>query len=235
MTPFRFKKFTVDDKLCGMKVGMDAVLLGAWTNVNSAEKILDIGTGTAIIALMLAQKSDSFIDGVEIDKDACKQAAVNVSNSQWGNRIKIYHASIQDYWKSYSFKYDLIVSNPPYFINSFKAPSEKRTTARHTDSLTHEDIIKASSILLTPAGRLCLILPFNESTIFREIAIERHLYCNKLTFVKPRADKKANRVLMEFSFKEEPAVENELIIEESQRHQYTSDYKFLTRDYYLAF
>jgi tRNA1Val (adenine37-N6)-methyltransferase len=235
MTPFRFKQFNVDDTLCGMKVGMDAVLLGAWTNVNNAEKILDIGTGTAIIALMLAQRSASFIDGVEIDEAACNQAAINVSNSLWSKRINIFHTSIQDYWKSSSLEYDLIVSNPPYFINSYKAPSEKRTTARHADSLTHEDIIKAVSALLNPAGRLCLILPFNESLIFKQKAIEHYLYCNKLTFVKPRADKNANRVLMEFSFKEEPAVENELIIEESQRHHYTSDYKFLTRDYYLAF
>jgi tRNA1Val (adenine37-N6)-methyltransferase len=235
MTQFRFKQFTVDDSLCAMKIGMDAVLLGAWTNVNSAENILDVGTGTAIIALMLAQKSTSSIDGVEIDKDACDQALVNVSNSQWVNRIQIYHTSIQDFWKSFSLKYDLIVSNPPYFINSFKAPCEKRKTARHADTLTHDDFIKAVLTLLKPPGRLCLILPYKESLIFRKLAADNKLFCNKLTQVKPRADKIVNRVLMEFSFTDIPLVEKELIIEESQRHHYTSDYKSLTKDYYLAF
>jgi len=234
-TPFRFKQFSIDDSLCAMKVGVDAVLLGASINVNNAKTILDIGTGTGIIALMLAQKSKALIDAVEIDNDAYEQAKINIDNAPWQSRMKVHHCSIQDYCLSSNSKYDLIVSNPPFFINSFKAPDANRQIARHTDLLSQEDLISSVIHFLAKDGRFCLILPYNEAILFKNKAANHLLYCNKTTYVQPKENKSSHRLLMEYSFNNKNLMENKLVIEEAQRHHYTDAYKELTKDYYLAF
>src|SRR6478736_3632457 len=137
---FEFKQFKIKQDRCAMKVGTDAVLLGAWVVPNGSKKILDIGTGTGVIALMLAQKSSAGILAIDIDRESTEQAGINVAESIFHSQIKVVHTSFQELVKNSSEKFDLIVTNPPYFIDSFKNPSERSTTARHTDSLSFEDL-----------------------------------------------------------------------------------------------
>jgi len=216
-----------------MKVGTDGVLLGAWSCVNEGN-ILDIGTGTGLIAIMLAQRTKTaLIDAIEIEKDAYNQAFENISNSDWSTRITTHFNSIQNYHPNK--KYDLIISNPPFFKNSTKAPSKERNTARHNDDLSFEDIINAVLRLLKPEGIFSLILPINESIHFIKLANKNNLFLNKECFVKPNRTKPAKRVLMQFSFINSDIQKEDLTIETETRHQYTKEYISLTKDFYLNF
>ncbi len=173
---FVFKQFTILQDKCAMKVGTDAVLLGSWVNTSNTKKVLDIGTGTGIISLMLAQKSDATIDAIDIDANACMQALQNASNCRWKDRIHIHHISLQQFAASSDHRYDLIVSNPPYFVDSSKASEESRTNARHTDQLPFDDLLNGVLNLLSPEGKFYVILPTKESQVFREMAEKQHLF-----------------------------------------------------------
>jgi len=232
---FQFKQFTIHQEKCAMKVGTDGVLLGAWTDCSSAQRILDIGTGTGLIALMLAQRTVAPIDGLEIDEAAILQAKENVQNSPWADRINIVHNSFQDFYEEQTTCYDLIVSNPPYFENSLKSPSKGRTTARHTDSLSALEIIVGSKSLLTDNGQLCVILPINEGLDFLKKAEESGLYCQRKTAVIPRMGTAVKRLLLCFGLESSACQESELLIETDNRHSYSDQYKALTKDYYLRF
>lgn len=219
-----------------MKVGTDAVLLGAWANTKDTKKILDIGTGTGIIALMLAQKSDAIIDAIDIDINACRQAQENISNSKWNDRICIHYSSLQDFVEENNEPYDLIISNPPYFIDSSKSSIAKRTTARHADLLTYEQLLNGVLKLLSPEGKFYIILPVKEGEIFRDMAEKKKLFLCKLTRVRTREDKATEkRLLMCFGLERKSFSEDSLTIELNERHKYTEEYKELTRDYYLGF
>lgn len=216
-----------------MKVGTDGVLLGAWVRVEDAKRILDIGTGTGLIALMLAQKSPAPVDAIDIDRPSFEQATQNARTSPWADRVRVIHSSLQDFKPGY--RYDLIVSNPPYFIDSFKAPGEARNMARSAShSLSYEELLHGVGRLLNNTGRFCVILPFKEGQLFREKAEQNGLFCNHLVNIKTGRDKPFKRVLMEFSRREEELVEEELVIHYDER-QFTEEYKSLTRDYYPAF
>jgi tRNA1Val (adenine37-N6)-methyltransferase len=232
---FVFKQFRILQDKCAMKVGTDAVLLGAWVDTSGAQKILDIGTGTGIIALMLAQKSSAEIDAIDIDSNAFLQASENIENSKWANRVKAHHKSIQHYLSSCNNKYDLIVSNPPYFVDSSKAIEESRTNARHTDCLSFDDLLNGVIQLLANSGKFYIILPVKESQIFKEMAQKQKLFLTKLTRVITRPDKPEKRFLMKFELHEKPHEEDHIIIEEEGRHCYSVAYKELTKDYYLLF
>ena len=218
-----------------MKVGTDAVLLGAWVNASNSQKILDIGTGTGVIAIMLAQKSTATIDAVDIDVNAYQQAVENVGACPWKDRIKLHHTSFQNFSDTQEIKYDLIVSNPPYFVDSTKTPEESRTYARHTDMLEFEELLQGVLQLLAEDGLFYLILPSKEGELFRDIAEANDLYLTKLMRVKARLDKPEKRYLMRFEKKRKSFSEVSLIIEDHERHYYTDEYKELTKDYYLAF
>ncbi len=218
-----------------MKVGTDAVLLGSWVNASQAKTILDIGTGTGIISLMLAQKSNAEIDAIDIDQNSFDQAAENISECKWNNRIHIHHISLQQYANECKHKYDLIVSNPPYFIDSSKASEESRTNARHTDQLPFCDLLKGVLNLLSSNGHFYVILPTKESQVFREMAEEQKLFLTKLTRVITRTDKPEKRLLMKFEFTQKAIEEDVITIEKDERHIYTDEYKQLTKDYYIAF
>ena len=166
---FHFKKFSVRHDRSGMKVGTDGALLGAWTDVRQATQLLDIGTGTGVIALMLAQRASESvtIDAVEIDDQAYADAQENIAASPWHDRINLHHASIQSFHTT--TKFDLIVTNPPYFQKSYKPPTTQRETARHTEQLTYDEILNTTEKLLTPNGRLTLILPYTEGLQFSEL------------------------------------------------------------------
>lgn len=215
-----------------MKVGTDGVLLGAWTKIGDAKQILDIGTGTGLIALMLAQRSgNSIIDAIEMDEDACLQASENVQRTKWENRIKLFHSRFQDFGLNH--KYDLLVSNPPYFSQSLKNPNEKKTLARHNDSLPLSELLLKSKDLLLPTGRMSLILPTSEGTEFIKMASNEGLNCSRLTKVIPKTGFKEKRLLLEFSFQHVVCEETELFIENKERHDYSQQYKDLTKDFYL--
>ncbi|MGZ3899523.1 MAG: tRNA1(Val) (adenine(37)-N6)-methyltransferase, partial [Bacteroidia bacterium] len=183
---FAFKQFTIKQDKCAMKVGTDAVLLGAWIIPNGSKKILDIGTGTGIIALMLAQKSSAQIVAIDIDKDSTEQAKLNVAESNFRN-IEVQNVSLQVMAKTSDQKFNLIVTNPPYFIDSLKSNDGNRTIARHADLLPFEDLITGVKKLLDDKGKFCLILPKNEAAIFREMAQQKGLYLSKLLRVRTRS------------------------------------------------
>ncbi len=232
---FSFKKFTIYQDKCAMKVGTDGVLLGAWTDVSKAKRILDVGTGTGLIAIMLAQRTDALIDAVETDENAYKQACSNSDNCPWGRRIQIHHTSFQEYTMKTNYSYDLIVSNPPYFINSLKNPGKSKETARHTTTLDYSDLLQNSSKLLSDGGILSVILPYEESKLFIIKAQEYGLLCNKKLKIIPHSGKPVKRMMMQFSKTSEPIHESTLIIEQEKRHQYSKEYINLTKEYYLSF
>lgn len=235
-TSFAFKQFTIHQDRCAMKVGTDAVLLGAWIVPNGSKTILDIGTGTGVIAMMLAQKTEAHIDAIDIDVDAVNQAAQNISESKFADKIHVSRNSFQDYVKSTAKTFNLIVSNPPYFEQCLKSSDEQRSQARHAYSLPFEELIDGVSKILDPKGKFCLILPKPEAERFRLLAEKKGLYLSKLLRVKSRADKDTDkRHLMQFEFIPTEFSEKTLVIEKGERHDYTEEYKEFTKDYYVNF
>ena len=235
-THFAFKQFTINQDRCAMKVGTDAVLLGAWVVPNGSKAILDIGTGTGIIALMLAQKTDAFIDAIDIDEEAVHQATQNISGSKFADKIQVSLSSFQEYAKSTLKKFNLIVTNPPYFEQSLKSSDEQRSQARHAYVLPFEELLDGVIKILDPKGKFCLILPKLEAERFRVLAEKKGLHLSKLLRVKSRADKDTDkRHLMQFEFVPTEFSEKTLVIERDQRHHYTDEYKEFTKDYYVNF
>lgn len=232
---FKFKQFTIYQDKCAMKVGTDGVLLGAWANCKNAKSILDIGTGTGLITLMLAQRSNAYVDAVEIDEQASLQAKENVAKSKWKDSIQILNTPFQEFCKSTNEKYDLIVSNPPYFQNSLFAPDKKRTDARHNSNLELKELLDGALDLLSDKGVFCLILPYLEGNYFILKASEKDLYCTRQTKVLPKPGREPKRLLLEFMKIKKPLVEQEIIIELNKRHEYSDAYKNLTKEFYLAF
>lgn len=233
---FRFKQFAVDDAASTMKVGTDSVLLGAWAGLENSRKILDIGTGSGLLALMAAQRSQAEIMAIDNDPDAIVSANLNISQCPWSNRIEVKHLSLQDYATQCLPKsFDFVVSNPPFFINSLKAPDAGRSNARHTDLLPFEILAAASEKLLTPEGKLSLVLPVNESNIFSRIAEESGLYLHRKMMIIPKQGKPANRTLVEFGFMINRDVNNTTLIIRDLSGEYSHEYRELTKDFYLNF
>ena len=229
MSVFKFKQFSIIQEKSAMKVGTDGVLLGSWVSCKQANTILDIGCGTGLISLMLAQRNlNSNIIGIEIDEIASKEAQLNVSNSDWQERIKIEHTSLQDFNPQTQF--DLIVSNPPFFDEN-KA-QDRRATARHTNSLSFEELIGNAANLLSEKGIFFVIMPKDTEVEFWKIAATHNLYCNRVCNVKGNETSEVKRVMMEFSFIKSIVLTEYLTIEKS-RHNYTSKYIQLCKDFYL--
>jgi tRNA1Val (adenine37-N6)-methyltransferase len=233
---FEFKQFKIKQDKCAMRVSTDAVLLGAWVIPNGSKSILDIGTGTGVIAQMLAQKSNAEITAIDIDKESTEQARLNVADSVFRDKVRVIHSSFQDLVKEAPQKFNLIVTNPPYFIDSLKNPSDTRATARHTHSLSFSDLIGGVKKLLDEKGKFCLILPTKEAILFREMAEGKGLYLSKLLRIRTRGEKDSEkRHLMQFEFKESEFSESTLVIEADSHRNYTEEYKELTKDYYIHF
>ena len=205
-----------------MKVGTDAVLLGAWVNVNNAKSILDIGTGSGVIALMLAQRSDAFIDAIEPDATSAEQAKENFKSSPWRERLRVFNKTLQECDTS---GYDLIVSNPPFFSNSLLPPTPARKTSRHTETLSFEDLISSAK-----KGRLAIILPTAEGDQFRKLALQHRLYCNRSLAFYSRRNKPQERWLMEFSSKETEMSSEDLVLYED-KDRWTTGYASLVNDF----
>lgn len=232
---FQFKQFKIIQEKSAMKVGTDGALLGAWADVEGAEKIFDIGTGTGLIALMLAQRSSAEIWGVEIEKNAAEEAVFNVQNSPWNHRVFIKNKSFQDFAEENKTSFDLIVSNPPFFVNSLKNKEKNKAMARHNHLLPFSELIMGVLGLLNESGTLAVVLPNSPALEFIEIAKQSGLYLKHLTRVQPKVVKETNRFLMEFSLSPEVLKEDKLIIYTDNDADYTEMYKELTRDFYLKF
>ncbi len=231
MGVFHYKQFDIRQDNAAMKIGTDGTLLGAWTNASDAKHILDIGTGTGVIALMLAQRNPTaHITGIEICEHAIIDAEFNVNASPWSERVTIVNKSLQSFTPSQ--KFDLIVSNPPFFENSLKSPSGKRSKARHTDSLSYLDIIQFVAQHLTEDGRLSMILPVENAQKCIEKAKELGLHLERECLVRPTPTKRPHRIVFELSKKALPPLKETLTIETGKRHDYSAEYIALTKEFY---
>lgn len=234
MEPFKFKQFEIHQDKCAMKVGTDGVLLGAWADVSNTKRILDIGAGTGLIAIMLGQRTeDAIVHAVEIDDVAFDQAKQNMALAPWKDRLDVFHLAIQEYANSAEPEYDLIVSNPPFFSGGTFSHNQDRNSVRHTIKLPHNDLLTAVRKLLAADGKFCVILPFIEGLRFKEMASTYKFYCTKVTNVKPKADKAVERLLLQFERQPKETIEDELIIQNEGRNDWTTEYVGLTGEFYL--
>ena len=230
---FRFKQFSVRNNMSAMKVGTDGVLLGAWCEVADAKRVLDVGTGTGLVALMAAQRCDAVIDAVEIDADATGEARVNFEESPWRERLKVEQCDFVEYSKRCEERYDVIVSNPPYFINSLECEDDKRQKARHTSALSYDALIEGAIELLKEGGHICLITPSDVENVIDTIVEANGCGVAKKTFVSPLVGGAPKRILWKIvKHKTAECVIDRIEIEKS-RHEYTDDYISLTREFYL--
>ncbi len=234
-TYFKFKKFTINQDKTAMKVGVDGVLLGAWVDVDNAQNMLDIGTGTGLLSLMLAQKSSAHIVAVEIDENACNQAKENVLLSKWSERIEIVNTSIQEFAISSNQKFDLVICNPPYFSASLNSADQQRNIARHDDNLPLDILIASVVKLLVGNGRFSMIYPFDKKNELLNIAKRYKLSPKKILNIKGTEQKKANRLVVELSFGENTCDEKDFVVRNAETNDYTNEYKQLTKEYYLKF
>jgi tRNA1Val (adenine37-N6)-methyltransferase len=231
---FSFKYFTIWQDKSVFKVGTDSVLLGACADIGSVGSILDIGSGTGLISIMLAQRCDAEITAIEPDYESFMQTCENVSQCDWHNRIKVEHTDLQNFDPKQD-KFDLIVTNPPYFSDSLKSPDPRKSAARHNDSLTTDEILKGVFKLLKDDGRLQLVIPYVEGNVFIAEAYKFGLYCNSILKIRPLPTSEIRRLILTFSrFRKKP-VESFLTIEHGRRHEFTEEYINLTKDFYLKF
>jgi len=230
---FRMKAFTIQQDRCAMKVGTDAILLGVWAMAEAPCSILDIGTGSGILALMLAQRfPEAHVHAVDIDESACGQAADNFARSPFAPRISLHCTAIQEF--AADDRFDLIVCNPPYFSNSLKSKGAARNMARHNDALPLDELAVSIDRLLAGSGRCCLILPPDVSDAFGTVAGEHRLFCEQKCLVRPTPDSLVKRHLLAFTRQASRTVAptTELIVETS-RHQYSDDYRRLAQPFLL--
>lgn len=231
-TSFQFKQFIVYHDLCAMKVGTDGVLLGAWAPAETATKILDIGTGSGLIALMLAQRCQAAITAIDIDEGAIRQAEINFRQSPWGSRMSVIGASLQEFSLQSPGTFDLIVSNPPYFVNALKSGQSSRDQARHTDTLPLKTLIHCTAQLLSTSGKASFVFPADGADQLEDIAWEEHLHLTHRTDVSNNEGGKSKRALMTFSFSRAPIVRKQLALR-NMNNEYTDAFKALCGDYYL--
>lgn len=232
---FQFKQFLVRQDQTAMKVTTDACILGAYTALENATKVLDIGTGTGLIAMMLAQRSKAQFSAVELDDNAYQQAVENVQNSIFKEQIRVFHQSIQDFAENNKDLYfELIVSNPPFFQNHLKSEQEKRNKALHTDTLSFEDLLASVIKLLSADGRFVVLLPAYESTVLENLALQEGLYPHKKLLIRHRNGSKILRIITTFGLTEKETIQEELIIRNLDE-SYTAQFSTLLKEYYLIF
>lgn len=230
---FRFKQFTIHHDRCAMKVGTDGVLLGAWANGEECNSILDIGAGSGLVSLMLAQRfRQAKIESIEIDAEASSQANENYKESSFPNLDECVNISLQDFAHGCDRKYDLIVSNPPFFSRSLKSPDHQRSVARHTDSLLIEEFVSLSASLLNDRGKIAFVFPYSEKGDLMEIAASNKLYISKMTNVYPTPSSEPKRLLMELSNIDQLTIETDLVVE-TARHVYSAEFVAIVKDFYL--
>ncbi|MCX7953917.1 MAG: methyltransferase [Bacteroidales bacterium] len=228
---FKFKEFEIiqNDKV--HKIGTDSILLGSWAEVEIANRILDVGTGTGVLALMLAQRSNALITAIDCDYNAYYLATLNIKNSKWASRIKVIHASLENF--NTSEMYDVIVCNPPFYINQLKSPYEHRNSSKHTDLSFYEKLFKFSFSHLMSGGHLSIIIPFDIYNYLYRLIAETGLHVNTFTVVYPNPIKKPNRILLKCSKDATGITADEIIVESIERNVFTEQYYELTKKYHL--
>jgi len=231
---FTFRRFKVFHSASAMKVGTDAVLLGAWTTVGDATRILDIGTGCGIIALMLAQRSAARVDAIDIDKDSITESRKNFMLSPWKNRIRAIHMPLAQYREKTAFAYDLIVSNPPFFQNSLLPEGDKLKFAKHSVTLSYGELIEHAAALLTQEGRLAVILPFDSSQTFTEQALQKGLHVIEQLLIYPTPAKEPNRIILVFSRLGRREKHFSELVVRNKDGTYSQAYKQLTAGFHPA-
>ena len=231
--PFFFKRFALFHHRSTMKIGTDAILLARWVEVSANDDVLDIGTGCGLIPLMLAQKGIKSADAVEIDKDSCDEAAQNFSNSAWKSRLFAVNDDIKDYAAHCRKKYDLIVSNPPFFFGDNIPGKVKKSLARHTNTLSYNDLLVAVKQLIKPDGRFALVLPARESRTFLKDAENQGFYLKKEMKIIPIEGKEPNRINMQLVVNQVDVIQSETFVMRHPDHSFTKDYKEFLKDYYL--
>ena len=231
---FKFKQFSVKQAQSAMKIGTDSVLLGAWTPLNHPQSILDIGAGTGLLALMLAQRCDALtIDAVEIDEQAYIECSENFEENPWGDRLFCYHASFEEFFTEMDESYDLIISNPPFYSTDYKTPEKARNTARFSDALPSNQLLEGVSRLLAVEGYFSVILPYSESETFITLAATFGLFPQKITHTRGNEKSELKRSMMLFARKPLPSYPIHIFTIEKERGVYTDEYKELTKEFYL--
>jgi tRNA1Val (adenine37-N6)-methyltransferase len=230
---FSFKQFTIYQNKSAFKVGTDGVLLGACADITGVKRILDIGTGTGLIAIMLAQRCDAEIVAVEPDNDSYIQCLGNVGLCRWKERIRVENVSLQDY--NADMKFDLVITNPPWFSESLKNPDPGKSASRHNDSLTNDDLLNGVSRLMAEDGRLQVIMPKVEGNLFIADSVRYGFFCNNILKIRPLPMSDIRRLILTFSRQRLRPVEKFLTIEHGNRHEFTEEYINLTKDFYLKF
>jgi tRNA1Val (adenine37-N6)-methyltransferase len=235
MSKFSFKKFSVEQDKCAMKIGTDSVLLGAWCPVdNNPFSILDIGAGTGILSLMLAQRTNADqIDAIEIDEEAYEQCVDNFESSPWSDRLFCFHAGLDEFVDEPETEYDIIISNPPFYSEDFKTENEQRDLARFQDAMPFEELVEAADLLLSENGIFAVIIPFKEEENFIDLCASHELYPTKATRVKGSHKTPIVRSLLAFKRYELPVLEADELVIEINRHEYTDEYINLSKDFYL--
>ncbi len=235
MSHFTFKKFTVQQNKCAMKIGTDSVLLGSWCPIdNKPNSVLDIGTGTGIIALMLAQRSKAEqIDAIEIDEDAYEQCVDNFEASPWKDRLFCFHAGLDEFIEEPEDEYDIIISNPPFYSEDNKTNDSQRDLARFQEALPFEDLIEAADLLLSENGIFAVIIPYKEEERFIDLCSKMELFPIKVTRVKGSYSTPIVRSLLAFKRYELSALNADELVIEINRHEYTDAYIHLTNAFYL--
>ncbi|HTK19767.1 MAG TPA: methyltransferase [Mucilaginibacter sp.] len=233
---FQFKQFSVDQSACAMKINTDGVLLGVLANTSNPQNILDIGTGTGVIALMLAQRFISAkIDAVEVDQPAAETAGRNFQNSSFMDRLTIYPLGFSEFFEQNpNKKYDLIVSNPPFYINSLKSPEVKKELAKHADKLFFEELLLSASKHLQESGILCMILPVDTAEMVSGLAAKHKLNPQKRIFIQSFSESKPHRVVVAYGFETPQIIEEKFVIYESVG-KYSEQYINLLKPYFIAF
>jgi tRNA1Val (adenine37-N6)-methyltransferase len=231
--PFFFKKFGLFHHRSTMKIGTDAILLARWTEVATTDDVLDIGTGCGLIPLMLAQKGINSADAVEIDRDSYEEATQNFSNSAWKTRIFSINDDIKHYSDVCTKKYDLVVSNPPFFFGDNIPEKAKKGLARHTNTLSYSDLLASVKKLMKPDGRFSLVLPARESATFLQEAENQGFYLKKEQKIVPVEGKEPNRLNMQLVVNQVDKIESETFVLRYPDHSFTKEYKDFLKDYYL--
>ncbi len=232
---FQFKQFSIQQDRCAMKIGTDAVLLGAWCPIdNKPFSVLDIGAGTGILSLMLAQRTSAEqIDALEIDEDAYEECVENFEASPWSDRLFCFHTGLDEFVDEPEDEYDIIISNPPFYSENYKTDNESRDLARFQDALPFEELVEAADLLLSENGIFAVIIPFKEEERFMDLCAEVELFPVKVTRVKGSHTTPIVRSLLAFKRYELPVLEADELVIEINRHEYTDDYINLTKEFYL--
>lgn len=235
MSTFNFKQFSVQQDRCAMKIGTDSVLLGAWCPIdNNPFSVLDIGSGTGILSLMLAQRSHAEqIDALEIDEDAYEQCVENFENSPWSDRLFCFHAGLDEFVEEPEDEYDIIISNPPFYSEDYKTDNSQRDLARFQDAMPFEELVEAADLLLSENGIFAVIIPFKEEEHFIDLCAEVELFPVKVTRIKGSHTTPIVRSMLAFKRYELSVLTADELIIEINRHEYTDDYINLTKDFYL--